>query len=314
MDKLSKQIWLINTLTEHPEGCNFSELNRLWLSQNEISHGNPLNRQTLWRWRCTIHNIFHIDILCKNSGGGTLYYINSCKEIYRKDTGLTDGLIGNVMAANCLALAGSLGARIQTERQTGVEHIGSIVNAMSSNSAIWITYRAYSTMQSTTFIIDPYCLKQFQSRWYVVGLSHGYNTPRIYALDRIDRIRPADEPFNEPTAAQPEARKAYFTPDDYFADYFGVILDDSIPLEYIIVRAYAPHDQYLISQPLHSSQREIASTIEYTDFEFHLRPGIEFRMELLHKGTLLEVISPKSLRSEMRTIARQLSNIYKTRK
>lgn len=243
----------------------------------------------------------------------TLYYINSREEISEKDAGLTDGLIGNIKVANCFALAGTLGARIQTERQTGIEHIGSIVNAMSSNSAIWITYRAYSTIQPTTFIIDPYCLKQFQSRWYVVGLSHGYNTPRIYALDRIERIRPADEPFNEPTAAQPEARKAYFTPDAYFADYFGVILDDSVPLEYIVVRAYAPHDQYLRSQPLHSSQREIASNILYTDFEFHLRPGIEFRMELLHKGTLLEVISPKGLRSEMRAIARELSNMYKTR-
>ena len=67
---------------------------------------------------------------------------------------------------------------------------------------------------------------------------------------------------------------------------------------------------FLISLPLHASQRVAESNDEYTVFEYKLAPTYDFIMELRKYGSKLEVLAPQSLREEFAEEARQLREMY----
>ena len=67
---------------------------------------------------------------------------------------------------------------------------------------------------------------------------------------------------------------------------------------------------YLRTLPLHASQKEQASTEEYADFEYSLRPTFDLRQELLAQGDEVEVLEPAEFRQEMKDIVQQMVKRY----
>jgi predicted DNA-binding transcriptional regulator YafY len=87
-----------------------------------------------------------------------------------------------------------------------------------------------------------------------------------------------------------------FDAESYFQDYFGVIPDQTIKAEHIVLRAYSPMDNYLRTLPLHHSQKEIVTEKQSAIFEYYVAPTHDFIQAILKEGHELEVIEPESLR------------------
>ena len=100
-----------------------------------------------------------------------------------------------------------------------------------------------------------------------------------------------------------------FSPEDYFAEYFGVLTDET-PLAHVVVRAYGRTSNYLRTLPLHASQREVASCEDYADFSFDIRPTADFIGELLSYDVGLEVLQPADLREKIRLLLSQSLQRY----
>ena len=94
---------------------------------------------------------------------------------------------------------------------------------------------------------------------------------------------------------------ADFSPQAYFAEYFGVLTDET-PMAHVVVRTYGKTPDYLRTLPLHSSQREVSHTDQYTDFSFDIRPTADFLGQLLSHGDGVEVLEPAPLRQKMRQL------------
>jgi predicted DNA-binding transcriptional regulator YafY len=65
------------------------------------------------------------------------------------------------------------------------------------------------------------------------------------------------------------------------------------------------------SLPKHHSQKEIATTKTYSDFEYYLAPSFDFRQEILREGHELEVIEPESLRKTIHEELKKTLQLYK---
>ena len=78
-----------------------------------------------------------------------------------------------------------------------------------------------------------------------------------------------------------------------------------------VIRANEDHKHYLKSLPLHHSQCLIEDCGEYADFELYLAPTFDFVMKLLQFGSLIEVISPATLRSSMKSRIAEMYQLYK---
>jgi len=154
-----------------------------------------------------------------------------------------------------------------------------------------MNYQKFSDSESYSTIIEPYCLKLFHQRWYLLGKNQcKEGRLSIYALDRIIELEENEQSFELDPA---------FDADSFFKNYFGVFIGENEKPTRIVLRAYGKMIPLIRTLPKHVSQKEIATTDSYSDFEYYLVPTFDFQQEILKEGHELEVIEPQSLRKKI---------------
>lgn len=298
MNQLPKYTWLIETIRRAGK-ITHKELSDRWQRCKDLSDCQPLPRATFNRWRDAIFDQFSIMIECQKTGG-YLYYIANPEDIDEdklKKWMLDSFAVGNIIGEN-LSLKGRI---MVDEIPSGREHLTTILAAMKENRVINIEYRPFNKPQGTTFPIEPYCVKLFENRWYVLARNDRFEDLRLYALDRIESIEPTDRTFKLPKD---------FDAASFFSTTYGVVIAAVEIPERIVLRAFRAHKHYLSSLPLHHSQRLVEDFGEYADFELFLSPTYDFVMKLLQSGAMVEVIEPVSLRETMKGWIRDMANLY----
>lgn len=299
MTQLQKYTWLIDTIRRAGK-ISHRDLSDKWERCKDLSDCKPLHRATFNRWRGSIFSQFGIIISCQRVGG-YLYYIENPEDIDENELKkwmLDSFAVGNLIGENL-----SLKDRILVDQiPSGRDHLTTILEAMKDNMVINIVYRAFRYSRSYEIPVEPYCVKLFENRWYLLGHNLSQDTIRLYGLDRIETVEITDRRYKLPKG---------FDAASFFSAYFGIVIDDSIKCERIVVRANKEHTPYLKSLPLHHSQRLIEDTGTYADFELTLPPTYDFIMKLLHSGPMIEVLSPDSLRKSMRGWITDMYELYK---
>lgn len=299
MDQLQKYTWLIDKIRRAGR-ISLKELSNKWERNTEASDGKPLNRTTFNRWRDAIFNQFDLIIDCEQSGDYRYFIANpeDIEEDKLKKWMLDSFAAGTAISEN-LALKGRI---LVDEIPSGREHLTDMLEAMKDNRVINITYKAFTHDKPYTFRIEPYCVKLFQKRWYVLAHNAKHNDIRLYALDRVNEVEITKEKFKIPKN---------FNADEYYLNAFGIVIDPEEKPTTIVLRAYAEHKHYLNTLPLHHSQRMIEDCDEYADFELYLSPTYDFVMQLLHVGAMVEVIKPTELRKTMKGWISEMYELYK---
>lgn len=299
MNQIQKCIWLIEAIKGGE--ITHKELSARWSRDKNLSDGKELSRSTFNRWRDILRDQFGIEIGCNRSAGYTYYIVNpeAIDEDRLRKWMLDSFAVGNLIGDNL-----SLKNRILVDDiPSGREHLVIFMEAMKTNRAVEITYRSFVSAESRTFTIEPYCVKLYDNRWYVLGRSENSGKLLIYALDRILSASVSDRIFKLPKD---------FSAADYFGNYYGIYTApaDKKP-QRIVLRTYDEHGEYLKTLPLHWSQVIIKETDDYIEFSLYLVPTSDFVMRLLQMGSLVEVMKPQSLRDEMKKWTGEMYDYYK---
>ena len=180
-------------------------------------------------------------------------------------------------------------------------YLQEILKAMHENRVIEMRHKGFEQKDESKLLFEPYALKAHQERWYVLGRCIENNKMKLYALDRLHGIEFKEAHFELPKD---------FNAERYFESYYGVVTDEKIPVERIVIRAYDNHANYMRTLPIHCSQKEINTTEDWADFEFRLRPTYDFIFKLLSMSSMIEILSPTSLRDELKSHIDEMSEIY----
>ena len=276
-------IWIINTLRAY-RGLTIEELNQKW-QDDEVTDGNPLQRSTFNRHRDAILDMFGIIIDCDKRT--YKYYISNQEALC--DDSIKSWLFSTLTVHGVLAESAAVKERLVLENApAGEQFLDIIIRAIRTDHRLRIGYKKFEA-EGYERVVCPYALKLFRQRWYLLALTDE-DQMRIYALDRMTMMELTDDPFEMP---------ADFSSQAYFSEYFGVLTNDT-PMAHVIVRAHKWMPNYLRTLPLHRSQRELASTPDYTDFSYDIRPTSDFLGELLRHSEGIEVLEPLDLREKMR--------------
>lgn len=298
MTQLQKYTWLIETIRRTGK-ITHKDLSDKWKLCKDLSDSKPLHRATFNRWRDNILSQFGIIISCQRVGG-YLYYIENPDDIDEdelKKWMLDSFAVGNLIGENL-----SLKDRILVDQiPSGRDHLKTILEAMKKTRVINIVYKAFHYSRSFEIPIEPYSLKLFENRWYLLGHNIGKDTIRLYGLDRIELVEVTEQEYKLPKG---------FSAAEYFSNYFGIVTDDKVKPERIVIRANKNHAPFLKSLPLHHTQQLIEEDSEYADFSLYLAPTYDFIMKLLHAGAMVEVISPSSLRKTMKGWISDMHDLY----
>ena len=73
-----------------------------------------------------------------------------------------------------------------------------IIEAMQDSKTLQLTYLGFHQSHPVTFLVEPYCVKVFKQRWYMVARSPEKDGVFIYALDRILQLEMTDVTFEFP--------------------------------------------------------------------------------------------------------------------
>lgn len=295
--RLKQHIWLINIIRRHRK-ISFKDLSALWECNKDMSDYKPLHRGTFNRWRTDIRLKLGIDIGCQTTGG-YLYYITNPDDI--DDDKLRRWMIDTFSVGNLVEENLSLKNRIIVEEiPSGLLYLTPIMEAMKGNKVLEMTYTSFRTGDTLSVVVEPYCVKLFECRWYLLAKTAGKTMLGIYCLDRIQSLTILEDTFNLPKN---------FSAARYFETMYGIVSENVKPQK-IVLRAYKQHKHYIRSLPIHHSQRLTEDYGEYADFELYLAPTFDFIMRLLHDGAWVEVISPAPLRMAMKGWISDMSDHY----
>lgn len=295
-DLFDKYIWLVDTIYRAGK-ITFEEINERWL-RSRLSEGEDIPLRTFHNWRIAIEQVFDININC-NRKGGYYYYIENADDMQKG--GVRNWLLNTFAVNNLINESHHLKRRILFEEiPSGRKYLTSVIEAMRDGLEIELYYQSYWYEEPSTYTLQPYCIKVFKQRWYVIGFCKERNNIRTFSLDRIQQLTTLDAKFVYPKDFDSEA---------YFADYFGIMIENK-KLETIRIKVYGMHVQYIRALPLHRSQCEIETTVDYSIFEYRMKPTLDFRQELLSRGADVEVLAPLTFREEMIQSVEKMSSLY----
>ncbi len=167
-------------------------------------------------------------------------------------------------------------------------HIGTIHKAIMNFQRLKMTYRSLYSDEKTRRKVDPYYLFFEEDFWYCRGYCHFRQEVRTFALDRIINLKVLEEHFIPKN----------IDPEEELSGAFGTVVDGE-PVE-VILRFDPECRPYLQRKRWHESQRERILKDGRLELRFTVN-GLEGIRPWIYRWLpQVEVVSPKSLREEIK--------------
>ena len=283
---INRYVWFVTTIYNRGP-ITLEEIQHRY--ESHFGRGEELSERQFHRYTDAVEELFDIEIKYSRTQRG---YIVADREGI-DNMGMRKWLLQTFSVNSVLHESQDLKNRILLEDvPSGQQHLTTIVDAMREGVKLSMTYQSFGAANPTTFDVEPWCVKLFEQRWYMLGKSEGYDDLRIYALDRIKALEPTECKFKLPKK---------FDAAKFFEDYYGIIIsDDDYDVCPVALLADAKQSNYLRTLPLHHSQVEVERNDEYSIFEYRLCPSFDFRQKLLSMGGSVEVLAPAELIAKVR--------------
>lgn len=295
----NRYVWLVDTIQSRGR-ITFEELNERWQRSALNPTGEELPRRTFHNHRQAIEQMFDIDIACDTHNGYT-YYIEQGDWFLKENGGVRAWLLEAFAVNNLLMESRGLRGRIRVESiPSGQKFLTPLMDAMRDNAVVEVRYHPYWTEPFTT-VLEPYFLRLFRQRWYLIAWNDHVGQVRTYALDRMESLAETGEQFTYPSD---------FDVDGYFAGCFGI--DRQGDAERVVLRVSAGQARFLRALPLHTSQCEEESNDDYVIFSYQLCPdSYDFQQYLLSLMGEVEVLEPARLRVLIRERLQDMLALYR---
>lgn len=168
----------------------------------------------------------------------------------------------------------------------GGEFLSELIDKVTSRQPLTLDYKTFKGDEFTT-VVHPYYLKQYNSRWFLIGYDDVKNRIQNYALDRIVSFRDKEIKF-KPTDIDFE---------DYFKDVIGVTVPEDKPIEHVVLRFTDQRFPYVLSKKLHHSQKLCE---EPCTISIDVKLNRELTQQIFSFGPDVEVIAPECLRQAVK--------------
>lgn len=291
-----RYIWLLNLLLGK-EAFTYEEIVELWRKDPNGSDKYPL--RSFHEHRKGIKEMFGVDIICDKSIGYAYLVPNRDALDFNKPQ---KWLLNQYNIPRDFLVDYKMRDRILLEKMAkGHEWTGEIIRAMRDNKELEIDYQKFEEPLQT-FHVQPYALKAYNRRWYLLGYVKEKEAIRTLGLDRMNNVYATTTHFKMPDN---------FDAQKYYANTIGVYVNDENPVTEVKIRAYKEQVEYIRSSPLHKSQSEGRSKYgEFAEFTYRVSITPELISQLLAMGDRVEVLEPVELREEMKERIKNMYNLY----
>ncbi|MBD5291238.1 MAG: WYL domain-containing protein [Bacteroides sp.] len=179
---------------------------------------------------------------------------------------------------------------------------------------ITLRYHTFRNEEMRSVCVSPYLLKEYNNRWFLIASASDTGRILTFPLDRID-----DFSVNTNVTYLSAPENLY----ERYEEIIGVTYKEDKPIQKIIFWVSENSKDYVITKPLHGSQKIIRGDM-YSElrrtypklnngnfFQIECRENYELLRELTSFGPNLLVIYPNSVSMLVINQVTELSNAYK---
>lgn len=256
-------------------------------------------RSTFNRHKDAIEDMFGIYIECDKKDGFRCYIGNA--EVLEEDS-IQNWMLSTMSVSGMLSDSKSVHDRILLETiPSNGDNLHTFIDGMKSSNRIHLMYHRYGAEYDTEMIVDPYCVKLFNRRWYALVRSKGGKSFFLVSFDRVKSLEITSEKF---------VIDEDFDAAAWFKECYGIVRNEEFNLTTIKIRAFGREVYYLRDLPLHHTQKEVETTDKYSDFELTLRPTPDFVTPLISRGAQIKIMEPKWIADEVKKIHQEAAALY----
>lgn len=278
-DLFSRYAWIVDTITRYGK-ISRADINRLW-RRSHLSDGQDIPERTFFNYRRAIEENFHIDILCNPRGE---YYISDDRSVRRR--AFTNWLLDSRVVSSAMSEGGDVAAMVSVEDVPSArEWLPLALDAVRNKVCVEFTYAGFNRSRPEKDILfEPYMLKRYKQRWYMIGRRVRDGGVRTYALDRVKSMHMVSESFEVPED---------FDPSDLFDNIIGMTISRA-EVRTVRLKVNTTQAKYFRALPFHHSQTEDVGD-GYSVFSYRLKLNYELVHEILALGSNVKVLEPKEL-------------------
>ena len=293
-----RYIWLLDTISNSKYPLTYESIVKIWEGSPYANMGG-LPIRTFHEHRKGIEEMFGVIIECDKSRGYTYYIKNPevlkqnpyAELLLRKYSVPQDFITFNMMCDRILL----------EEIPHGTAYFDSIVESMRCNTELIIDYQRYEGRRET-LTMQPYSMKVYNRRWYVLGYIKEKESIRHLALERILDLQTTSKQFEFPKN---------FNPRKYYENVVGIYFNDELPVVNLKIRVYGVQMEYIRMLPLHKSQSEGKSRYgEFAEFTYRVCLTPDLKSKILEMGPNVEVLEPIDYREEILSEIKASMNRY----
>jgi proteasome accessory factor B len=185
------------------------------------------------------------------------------------------------------------------DKLKGLEHMESILEAIQNRRVIAFDYTKFSDSKTKRHEVEPYHLKEYDGRWYLLGLMKKGMT--LYSLDRFDNLQVTTKVYN---------RNPKINPKEQFLNQIGVSWGETEQPELVKLQFDNAQADYVETLPWHDSQETIETYDKGIVVSYNLVINYEFIHKIISFAEHVIVLEPKSLAVEVAVIHRKAVNQY----
>ncbi|HAM97051.1 MAG TPA: WYL domain-containing protein [Marinilabiliales bacterium] len=286
---------IIKKLRKHP--ATFIEISNFLAFESELQEYNfNVSKRTFQRDLEDIRSIYNIDIQYDFSR--RVYFID-----FEQQPEINKRIMEAYDIFNALNMADRLSSYIHFEKRKpqGTESLYGLLHAIQNHVQISFSYQKYWEDKLTLRIVEPYALKEFKNRWYILANDMKDQQVKSFALDRLNNLEISRKQFKFPN---------HFNVHEYYKNCFGIISPNNLILQEVILSFDSYQGKYIKSLPLHETQEILKDDNNELLIKLTLYITYDFIMELLSFGENLKVISPDCLIVDLKKAYQNALNRY----
>lgn len=284
-ESVLRYIHIMNKLRTGP--ATFEQIDAYLTRQSELQGAVfNMSKRQFQRDLKDIESIFEVEI--KFDFKRKIYAINEdeCSEMSQRRMEALD-----VFNALKIGESSSKSIHFEKRKPQGTENFHSLLHAIKNQLQISFTYQKYWEVELTHRTVEPYALKEFKNRWYVLAKDLKDQQVKSFAFDRLTELEINKKRF------QPMQN---FDVNEYYKFCFGIISPTDHELQEVILSFDPFQGKYIKSLPLHETQEVLVDNDREVRIKLKIYLTLDFMMEILSHGENVKVIQPASLISSLK--------------
>ena len=294
-ESIARYNLIIKKLRKQP--ADFEQISTYLSLESELQEYNfNVSKRTFQRDLDDIRSLYNIDIVYDFSR--KVYFID-----LEEQPELNERILEAFDTFNALNITDRLSNYIHFEkrRPQGTENLYGLLHAIKNKVQISFSYKKFWEDEMSQRTAEPYALKEFKNRWYVLANDLKDNKVKSFALDRLTELEITRKKFQLPID---------FDVNEHYKYCFGIISPNEHQPREIILSFDPFQGKYIKTLPLHASQVILKDNEEELLIKLTLFLTHDFLMEILSYGDNVKVIQPESLIEDLKTSYENALKLY----